>query len=283
MLITIWDVFDSLLFLSTKVKIVEVMVMMKQGVRIFCVLVLSGLFGTQSMAAAQKKISVMAFNTTDGTTLGREIAEQVHQALRKIGTIQVVGEVVARQGEEHAQAIALGQKYSLDQVVTGSVGQFLNTVVVDMRVIDLHHPTAKKALNTSGRADDMTRMVAQLMRYFAPGKANRKSPTVAPAEVAYAPVADNVAVVPVTEVVVPSAPADVEAVETVTTWAFKIVAEPEAVLVRMLNIKPKYTENMRLRPGAYSIQVSKPGYKTYRKWFRIRAKDVVLYVTLVKQ
>ena len=36
--------------------------------------------------------------------------------------------------------------------------------------------------------------------------------------------------------------------------------------IRIMNIGPKYRPGMTLKAGAYDIQVSAPGYKTYRRW-----------------
>ncbi len=43
----------------------------------------------------------------------------------------------------------------------------------------------------------------------------------------------------------------------------------DAATIRILNIKPKYDDGMWLSPGKYHIEVSKPGYQTYKKWIVI--------------
>ena len=40
--------------------------------------------------------------------------------------------------------------------------------------------------------------------------------------------------------------------------------QPSDAKVRIMNIKPKYRDGMKLKPGAYDIEVSKPGYRTQR-------------------
>ena len=250
---------------------------MKQAVNWFlCGVVLSLSLGGPWALADQKKVSVIAFHTTDDSALGTQVAEQVHQALGMIAQVQVVGMVVKRQAQEQAQANALGEQYGLNQVVTGSVGQFLNTIVIDMRVIDVPSLSVVKTLNVSGRADETSGMVTQLMHYFHSQKGVKRDH----------PVVQTPEVVPDAPIDVPERAPEADSVATTTqaqTWGFTVITEPEDAVVRMMNIKPKYTPNMQLSPGAYSVQVTKLGYKRYSKWVRIRAKDIVLNVTLVKK
>ncbi|MGB5965242.1 MAG: DUF1566 domain-containing protein [Sulfurimonadaceae bacterium] len=51
--------------------------------------------------------------------------------------------------------------------------------------------------------------------------------------------------------------------------------------IRILNIKPKYTNGMWLSPGKYHIEVSRPGYQTYKKWIVIYS-DKELHIKLKK-
>lgn len=52
--------------------------------------------------------------------------------------------------------------------------------------------------------------------------------------------------------------------------------------VRIMNIGPKYRPGMTLKTGAYDIQVSAPGYKTYRRWHQIEAGEQTLTIDLSK-
>jgi len=57
------------------------------------------------------------------------------------------------------------------------------------------------------------------------------------------------------------------------------VHAPDAATVRILNIKPKYSSGMWLSAGNYHLEISKPGYQTYRQWVEI-ARDEEMTVTL---
>ncbi|WP_286239361.1 hypothetical protein [Neptuniibacter halophilus] len=49
----------------------------------------------------------------------------------------------------------------------------------------------------------------------------------------------------------------------------RVQPEPSDAQIRIMNIKPKFDQNMILEPGRYDIEVSKPGYKTSRKWIEV--------------
>ena len=57
------------------------------------------------------------------------------------------------------------------------------------------------------------------------------------------------------------------------------VNAPKNSRVRILNIKPKYHDNIELSKGKYLIEVTKQGYQKYKKWIVLN-KDLVLNVTL---
>ncbi|MBF0423354.1 MAG: serine/threonine protein kinase [Magnetococcales bacterium] len=58
---------------------------------------------------------------------------------------------------------------------------------------------------------------------------------------------------------------------------------PLDALVRILNISPKYYPGIRLPPNSYHIEVSKPGYKTVRRWVTISNSKVVEEIVLAKE
>ena len=60
-----------------------------------------------------------------------------------------------------------------------------------------------------------------------------------------------------------------------------VISEPENSRVRIMNIKPKYHDNIALKKGRYLIEVSKKGYQTYKKWIKIE-DDTTLHVKLKK-
>ena len=55
----------------------------------------------------------------------------------------------------------------------------------------------------------------------------------------------------------------------------------DAATVKILSIKPKYTDGIWLSSGDYHIEVSKHGYKTYRKWI-VLDSDKELHIKLKK-
>lgn len=65
-------------------------------------------------------------------------------------------------------------------------------------------------------------------------------------------------------------------------FQLNIDVEPQDALIRILNIKPKYQPNMALLPGAYEIEVSKPGYATKTQWLTISDKNLSVPVQLAE-
>lgn len=73
------------------------------------------------------------------------------------------------------------------------------------------------------------------------------------------------------------APAE-EVIEAIT---LTVAAQPSDARIRIMNIKPKYQSGIELEEGKYDIEVSKPGYDTYRKWIVVD-KRTILTVDLNK-
>lgn len=46
---------------------------------------------------------------------------------------------------------------------------------------------------------------------------------------------------------------------------------PVDAQIRILNIKPKFTQGMRLAGGRYYVEVSAPGYQQYLRWITLEA------------
>ena len=62
-----------------------------------------------------------------------------------------------------------------------------------------------------------------------------------------------------------------------------VAATPAEARIRILNIKPRYTEGIKLTPGSYEIEVSSKGYKTYIRTIVLNdSKNVTLPVRLQK-
>ncbi len=61
-----------------------------------------------------------------------------------------------------------------------------------------------------------------------------------------------------------------------------VIATPKDAKIRIMNIKPKYRDNILLKKGKYLIEVSKDGYETYKKWINLQ-KYKILHVNLKKR
>lgn len=58
---------------------------------------------------------------------------------------------------------------------------------------------------------------------------------------------------------------------------------PADAQIRILNIKPRYWSGISLQPGRYHVEVSKPGYKTVRKWFEVADSDIQATISLTPE
>ncbi|WP_300358979.1 hypothetical protein [uncultured Pseudoalteromonas sp.] len=54
-----------------------------------------------------------------------------------------------------------------------------------------------------------------------------------------------------------------------------VVTTPDDARVRIMNIKPVYEDGIKLDDGKYDIEVTKPGYLTYRKWIVVDKKTIL--------
>ncbi len=55
---------------------------------------------------------------------------------------------------------------------------------------------------------------------------------------------------------------------------------PGDATIKVMNIKPKFEQGIRLPPGKYHLQISKPGYPTRTRWVDIGEQDVSVDVRL---
>ncbi|WP_237064752.1 bifunctional serine/threonine-protein kinase/formylglycine-generating enzyme family protein [Microbulbifer guangxiensis] len=60
----------------------------------------------------------------------------------------------------------------------------------------------------------------------------------------------------------------------------RINPQPGDALVRIMNIGPRYRYGMALEPGSYDVEVSKPGYRTVRRWISLKDNDLTMQVKL---
>ncbi len=56
---------------------------------------------------------------------------------------------------------------------------------------------------------------------------------------------------------------------------------PKGAKIRIKNIGPKYVDGIRLKPGAYNLDIYKPGYQRIKRWVKI-TEDTVLNFSLEK-
>ena len=52
-------------------------------------------------------------------------------------------------------------------------------------------------------------------------------------------------------------------------YTLSIIPSPKSARIRILNIKPKYRDGIRLSKGAYHIEVSASGYQTLKQWVNL--------------
>lgn len=70
--------------------------------------------------------------------------------------------------------------------------------------------------------------------------------------------------------------------ETEPTYALTVEANPPEAQVRILNIGPRYTHGIELKPGRYHIEVSHPGYITHTTWVTMTDMPLLTSISLQK-
>jgi len=68
---------------------------------------------------------------------------------------------------------------------------------------------------------------------------------------------------------------------SIQKFSLSIQKTPSNAKVRILNIKPKYYDGIKLKKGKYHIEVSKKGYETTSKWIDLR-KDMTFTIILTR-
>lgn len=58
---------------------------------------------------------------------------------------------------------------------------------------------------------------------------------------------------------------------------------PKKAKIRILNIKPKYKNGIKLKKGKYHVEISKKGYSTVNKWIEVKDKNIKFKVKLKKK
>ena len=68
--------------------------------------------------------------------------------------------------------------------------------------------------------------------------------------------------------------------ESEPKYALTINTQPSNARVRILNIKPRYTDGILLEPGNYRISVSAPDYLPQKFWVKLKQKDLKRHIKL---
>ncbi len=66
-----------------------------------------------------------------------------------------------------------------------------------------------------------------------------------------------------------------EVIEDESVISLTVITTPDDARVRIMNIKPVYEDGIELNEGKYDIEVTKPGYLTYRKWVNVDKKTIL--------
>lgn len=64
-------------------------------------------------------------------------------------------------------------------------------------------------------------------------------------------------------------------------YALTVNTEPDNARVRIMNIKEKYQDEMRLSPGRYHVEVTAPGHQKYLEWVTLGNEDLQHNVSLL--
>lgn len=66
-----------------------------------------------------------------------------------------------------------------------------------------------------------------------------------------------------------------EAAEVIAPISLTVITNPADARVRIMNIAPVYQDAIELKEGKYDVEVSKPGFLTYRKWVVVDKKTIL--------
>ena len=66
------------------------------------------------------------------------------------------------------------------------------------------------------------------------------------------------------------------------TYPLFIETVPFGAKIQIMNIKPKYTIGIELKPGNYDIRISKKGYRTKRFWIKMEHEPISIKRELIK-
>ncbi|GAB1256994.1 hypothetical protein NBRC116494_14960 [Aurantivibrio plasticivorans] len=69
-------------------------------------------------------------------------------------------------------------------------------------------------------------------------------------------------------------------VTELVTYHLNVTPKPNNARIRVLNIKERFHQGMRLEPGRYLIETSRPGYITEKQWININDEDYQHIVSL---
>ncbi|MDO6745747.1 bifunctional serine/threonine-protein kinase/formylglycine-generating enzyme family protein [Gilvimarinus sp. 1_MG-2023] len=72
----------------------------------------------------------------------------------------------------------------------------------------------------------------------------------------------------------------VESDPTPARFALTVTTDPASARVRIMNIRPKYSDGMKLKPGRYRVEATAPGYQRYLRWVKLSSQDLTHKITL---
>jgi serine/threonine protein kinase len=67
-----------------------------------------------------------------------------------------------------------------------------------------------------------------------------------------------------------------------TKFSLTIKTKPKKARIRILNITPQFKQGMALVPENYHLEISNPGFETKKMWIKIKNRDRVLNIELLK-
>ncbi|WKD51321.1 bifunctional serine/threonine-protein kinase/formylglycine-generating enzyme family protein [Microbulbifer spongiae] len=71
-----------------------------------------------------------------------------------------------------------------------------------------------------------------------------------------------------------------ESPETPPTYALNVKTSPQDARVRIMNIAPRYQPGIKLEPGKYDLEISRPGFTKVRRWVTLKDSDLTLSLAL---
>lgn len=153
-------------------------------------------------------------------------------------------------GLSGTEAQKIGQLLGANAVLIGTVSQFMGKLRIDARLVNVTDGAIilaegeRASLDLDSIEEAVASIVLKMLRNLFPDE--------------FAAVGMQPAPTP------PPAP------ESGRLWVF---TEPGDALVRIMNITPPYSNGMQLPPGAYHVNVTRPGYAPVDRWIDLHSGE----------